>query len=552
MKLRSQNRTGAQILVGSLLKHSVDKVFCVPGESYLAVLDALYDHSHEISLINANHESGASNMAEAYGKLTGKPGIAFVTRGPGACHASIGVHISKQDSTPMILFIGQVESSSYGNESFQEIDYVSMFSKVAKWSHQISNADEIEEIVHKAFEVSNTGRKGPVVISLPEDMLSKKTSPKNLKVYKIKKPKIKKNKIAELKSLLDLSIKPIMILGGGNWTIESRFGIEKFSLQNHLPVVTSFRRQDLIDNRCENFIGTLGTSVSPKLLESFREADVILAVGSRLSDMTTNSYNLFDSSSNKVKLIHVYPDEKEINRVFPSELAIISDINEFVGQISNFSWFNNKKWDKWLSKLRNEYKQDLAISNKTLNSDFTSICRNLSENYFGSGEYIITLDAGNHTGWPQRFIKYHQNCLQIGSTCGSMGYSIPASISSALVYPQKKIISFVGDGGFLMSGLEISTAVNNNLNIMIILINNSSYGTIRMHQEKYYPKRVIGTDIKNPDFVSLARSMGSEAVKVKNKKEFLIAFNKFIKLKGVSLIEFITDPKDLSTRLKLD
>ena len=278
MKLRSQNRTGAQILVGSLLKHSVDKVFCVPGESYLAVLDALYDHSHEISLINANHETGASNMAEAYGKLTGKPGIAFVTRGPGACHASIGVHISKQDSTPMILFIGQVESSSYGNESFQEIDYVSMFSKVAKWSHQILNADEIEEIVHKAFEVSNTGRKGPVVISLPEDMLSKKTSSKNLEVYKIKKPKIIKNKIAELKSLLDLSIKPIMILGGGNWTIESRFGIEKFSLQNHLPVVTSFRRQDLIDNRCENFIGTLGTSVSPKLLESFREADVILAV----------------------------------------------------------------------------------------------------------------------------------------------------------------------------------------------------------------------------------------------------------------------------------
>ena len=551
MERKIQNRTGAQILVASLLNHFVDKIFCVPGESYLSVLDALYDYRNEISLINANHETGASNMAEAYGKLTGSPGIAFVTRGPGACHASIGVHISKQDSSPMILFIGQVESSLYGKESFQEIDYLSMFSKVAKWTYQISKVDEIEKITHKAFQVANTGRKGPVVISLPEDILSKKTSQKKLMIYKTKKPKLMTNKITKLKSLVARAKKPIMILGGGNWTTESRLGIEKFSLQNHLPVVTSFRRQDLIDNRCENFVGTLGTSVSPELLNSFKDADVILAVGARLSDMSTNGYNLFDSSLKKVDLIHVYPDSKEINRVFESKLSIQIDINEFVGLISNYSWFNGKKWDKWLSKLKKEYKEDFTGFNDNQNSDFRSICHNLSENYFHSGEYIITLDAGNHTGWPQRFLKYHQNCLQIGSTCGSMGYSIPASISSALVFPQKKIIAFVGDGGFLMSGLEISTAVNNNLNIIIILINNSSYGTIRMHQEKHFPKRVIGTDIKNPDFVSLASSMGAEAVKVTNAKEFFIAFNKFLTFKGVTLIELITDSKELSTRLRL-
>ena len=551
MERKIQNRTGAQILVASLLNHYVDKIFCVPGESYLSVLDALYDYRNEISLINANHETGASNMAEAYGKLTGSPGIAFVTRGPGACHASIGVHISKQDSSPMILFIGQVESSLYGKESFQEIDYLSMFSKVAKWTYQISNVDEIEKITHKAFQVANTGRKGPVVISLPEDILSKKTSQKKLMIYKTKKPKLMTNKITKLKSLVARAKKPIMILGGGNWTTESRLGIEKFSLQNHLPVVTSFRRQDLIDNRCENFVGTLGTSVSPELLNSFKDADVILAVGARLSDMSTNGYNLFDSSLKKVDLIHVYPDSKEINRVFESKLSIQIDINEFVGLISNYSWFNGKKWDKWLSKLKKEYKEDFTGFNDNQNSDFRSICHNLSENYFHSGEYIITLDAGNHTGWPQRFLKYHQNCLQIGSTCGSMGYSIPASISSALVFPQKKIIAFVGDGGFLMSGLEISTAVNNNLNIIIILINNSSYGTIRMHQERHFPKRVIGTDIKNPDFVSLASSMGAEAVKVTNAKEFFIAFNKFLTNKGVTLIELITNSKDLSTRLSL-
>ena len=551
MERKIQNRTGAQILVASLLNHYVDKIFCVPGESYLSVLDALYDCRNEISLINANHETGASNMAEAYGKLTGSPGIAFVTRGPGACHASIGVHISKQDSSPMILFIGQVESSLYGKESFQEIDYLNMFSKVAKWTYQISKVDEIEKITHKAFQVANTGRKGPVVISLPEDILSKKTSQKKLMIYKTKKPKLMTNKITKLKSLVARAKKPIMILGGGNWTTESRLGIEKFSLQNHLPVVTSFRRQDLIDNRCENFVGTLGTSVSPELLNSFKDADVILAVGARLSDMSTNGYNLFDSSLKKVDLIHVYPDSKEINRVFESKLSIQIDINEFVGLISNYSWFNGKKWDKWLSKLKKEYKEDFTGFNDNQNSDFRSICHNLSENYFHSGEYIITLDAGNHTGWPQRFLKYHQNCLQIGSTCGSMGYSIPASISSALVFPQKKIIAFVGDGGFLMSGLEISTAVNNNLNIIIILINNSSYGTIRMHQERHFPKRVIGTDIKNPDFVSLASSMGAEAVKVTNAKEFFIAFNKFLTFKGVTLIELITDSKELSTRLRL-
>tara|TARA_A100001011_G_C14312893_1_gene846512 strand:- start:1059 stop:2714 length:1656 start_codon:yes stop_codon:yes gene_type:complete len=551
LERKIQNSTGAQILVASLLNHYVDKIFCVPGESYLSVLDALYDYRNEISLINANHETGASNMAEAYGKLTGRPGIAFVTRGPGACHASIGVHISKQDSSPMILFIGQVESSLYGKESFQEIDYLSMFSKVAKWTYQISNVDEIEKITHKAFQVANTGRKGPVVISLPEDILSKKTSQKKLMIYKTKKPKLMTNKITKLKSLVARAKKPIMILGGGNWSTESRLGIEKFSLQNHLPVVTSFRRQDLIDNRCENFVGTLGTSVSPELLNSFKDADVILSVGARLSDMSTNGYNLFDSSLKKVDLIHVYPDSKEINRVFESKLSIQTDINEFVGLISNYSWFNGKKWDKWLSKLKKEYKEDFTGFNDNQNSDFRSICHNLSENYFHSGEYIITLDAGNHTGWPQRFLKYHQNCLQIGSTCGSMGYSIPASISSALVFPQKKIIAFVGDGGFLMSGLEISTAVNNNLNIIIILINNSSYGTIRMHQERHFPKRVIGTDIKNPDFVSLASSMGAEAVKVTNAKEFFIAFNKFLTFKGVTLIELITDSKDLSTRLRL-
>ena len=549
MKFKNHKKTGGQILIECLIKHSIDRVFCVPGESYLAALDAFYDFRKKIKLINAKHEATASNMAEAYGKLTGKPGVAFVTRGPGACHASIGVHIAKQDSTPMVLFVGQVATKMYGKESFQEIDYVSMFSKVAKKSFQISKVESIEKLIHKAFQISNSGRKGPVVIALPEDILVKTTMQKNLSVFDIKKAMVNKDQILKIKSLLELSKKPLIILGGTNWSENSKKNIKSFVKKNNLPVVTSFRRQDLIDNRCKNYVGTLGTSVSPKLLSAFKEADLILSIGSRLSDMSTNSFKLFNKSSEKTKLIQIYPNFKEIEKVFNAELYIETDINYFANKIFKFDWFNSEKWGNWLKRLRKEYIDDILIKEDYNNHSLATICSKI--NRYINDETIITLDAGNHTGWPQRYIQYSSKCMQIGSTCGSMGYSIPSAISSSFVFPKKKVISFVGDGGFLMSGIEISTAVQYGLNIIFIIINNSSYGTIRMHQEKYYPKRVVGTDLKNPDFVSFSKSMGANAKRVKKVDDFFLVFNRYLKSKKVSVIELITDIEYISSRLSL-
>ena len=488
-------------------------------------------------------------MAEAYGKLTGNPGIAFVTRGPGACHASVGIHISKQDSSPMILFVGQVSNSMYGKEAFQEIDYVSMFSNVAKKSFHISNVEDIEKVTHKAFQISKTDRKGPVVISLPEDILIKTTFQKKLKVHKIKEKKINDDKILKMKSLIENSKKPIIILGGSNWSENSKKNIEKFAKIYQLPVVTSFRRQDLINNRSKNFVGTLGTSVSPKLLDFFKESDLVLAIGTRLNDISTNGFDLFSKSQKQTKLIHIYPSHKEIKKVFKATLSIETSINNFSNNILNFDESNKKKFGNWLEKLRREYIDDITLKENFVHHKLAIICKKIN-NYINQ-DTVITLDAGNHTGWPQRFIQYNSKCIQIGSTCGSMGYSIPAAISSSFVYPKKKIISFVGDGGFLMSGLEISTAVENKLNIIFIIINNSSYGTIRMHQEKYYPKRVIGTNLKNPDFVSICNGMGANAKRVKNVEDFFHFFKKCFNSKKVSVIELITDIENISTRLLL-
>ena len=549
MAIQPVLKSGGQVLVECLIRQQVDKVFCVPGESYLAVLDGFFEQKDKIQLINTCHEAGASNMAEAYGKLTGNAGIAFVTRGPGACHASVGVHIAKQDSTPMVLFIGQVPSNVFGREAFQEIDYVTMFSKVSKWCEQIPSAENIEEYVMRAFEIALSGRQGPVVLSLPEDFLGEKIVSKELRPNAIIKNSVSEKELLRLKELLIQAEKPIILLGGSGWSKETRRGIKIFSDYNSIPVVTSFRRQDRVDNRFKNFVGTLGTSVSPKLSLAFMETDLVLAIGARLSDMTTNHYQLFGLEQPHTKIVHIYPEKSEINRVFPVELGVVANTSEAVTKLEKCLWFSQPKWNMWLERLRTEYLEDMKVVGTKSPVDLASICYGL--NYYLSKNSIITLDAGNHTGWPQRFIQFHENCLQIGTTCGSMGYSIPAAVAASLVFPNEQVISFVGDGGFLMSGLEISTAIQQDLNLVIIIVNNSSYGTIRMHQEFKYPKRVIGTNINNPDFVALARSMGAYAEKVTTTDEFFRVFERVIKVRQVSVIEVVVSKELISSRFDL-
>ena len=542
-------KSGGQVLVDCLIRNQVEKAFCVPGESYLAILDGFFEQKDKIQLINTCHEAATSNMAEAYGKLTGKPGIAFVTRGPGACHASVGVHIAQQDSTPMILFIGQVPSNVLGREAFQEIDYVTMFSKIAKWCGQIPNAESIEEHVTRAFEIALSGRQGPVVLALPEDILSDKVLHKDFERKGIPKSFLDKKELFRLKELLTQAEKPIIVLGGARWSKASRLGIQKFSEYNSIPVATSFRRQDRVDNRSRSFIGTLGTSVSPKLLQAFKESDLVLVIGARLGDMTTNHYQLFSSKNNRIKIVHLYPEEFEINRVFPVELGIVVDPSEAINQLEKCLWFDEPKWGPWLERLRKEYHEDVEVVEVKNPLDLASICSGLND--YLSENSIVTLDAGNHTGWPQRFIKFHENCLQIGTTCGSMGYSIPAGIVASLVFPDRQVISFVGDGGFLMSGLEISTAIRQGLSMVIIIINNSSYGTIRMHQEFKYPSRVIGTDIKTPDFVALVKSMGGYAKRVATTDEFFDVFKRALETRKVFVIEVVTPTESISSRFDL-
>lgn len=540
-------RSGGQILVDQLLRQGIDKVFCVPGESFLNVIDALYFRKEQIKLFNARHEAAASHMAEAYGKLQKKPGVAIVSRGPGACHASVGVHVAFQDSTPLILIVGQVPQKFIDRESFQEIDYKIMFQNISKKVFQIDTVDRIPEYFSQAFRLSISGKPGPVVISIPENILEDKAKVKNIKKIKPLKIMPDYSKLEIIKDKLNKSKRPILIVGGSDWTRDSRKNLLKFAINNSIPVVTGFRRQDIIENNSDVFVGSLGTSVSTKLLEKIRKSDLIIIFGSRLGEMTSNKYNLLEGI--KKYIIHVHADSTEIGRVFYSDLPLSCSISEGTILFKKIKIINKKEKILWLKNLKKEYIDDI-LPTKSKNDMNLSRVFNIISNHIKEDK-IITLDAGNHTGWPQRFISYGNNTKQLGSTCGCMGYSIPAAISASIQFPEKKVICVVGDGGFMMSGMEIMTAIQYKVGLIVIILNNNSFGTIRMHQEIKFPKRKFATDIENPDFVKLAKSMGAFSKKVTTTKDF---FN-FIKCNQLSnkvyVIEIVSDLEEITTRKKI-
>ncbi len=543
-------RTGGKILVDQLSIHGTEKIFCVPGESYLEILDALYDTRDKIKVFNARHEAGAANMAEAYGKLTGQPGIALVTRGPGACHASVGIHIAKQDSTPMILLIGQVSQKMINREAFQEIDYQSMFGKIAKWVVQIEATERIPEYISKAFRISCSGRPGPVVLALPENILTERTDAMDVpKFSKINSP-LGKNEAVEIKEMIQKSIKPLIIVGGSGWKRKSGLLLTKFAQEYHIPVSTSFRRQDIIDNTESIFAGSFGTSVSPTLIKRTQEADLLIVLGARLGEMTTAGFTTVSAPKPKQSIIHIYQDFDEIGSVFYPELGFVCSMAKMAKALLNLSLEKKLSWSSWCKELNGEYLEDLKPpqfkGKLDLGLIFQYLNKELQENV------IISLDAGNHTGWPQRFFQYSSTRRQLGSTCGSMGYSIPAAIAASLEFPEKLVIGCVGDGGFIMSGLELMTAIQHNARPIIIIFNNFSYGTIRMHQERDHPKRKIATDLVNPNFVELALSMGAHAERVEKTEEFSYAFSRCLKAKKVSVLELITDQDQITTRDRLE
>jgi acetolactate synthase-1/2/3 large subunit len=542
-------RTGAQILVDQLLIHGVDTAYCVPGESYLAVLDAFYDTREQIRLIVCRQEGGAAYMAEAYGKLTGRPGICFVTRGPGATNASVGVHTAYQDSTPMILFIGQVARPFLGRGAFQELDFGRMYGQMAKWVVQIDDPARIPELTARAFTLATSGRPGPVVIVLPEDMLREAAAAVDAAPYKTVQASPGASEMARLRELLAPARRPLMLLGGSTWTAQAIGDIVAFAEANRLATASTFRRQDRIDNLHPCYAGDLAIGPSPKLAERVREADLILAVGSRLGEIVSSGYTLFDVPRPKQTFVHIYMGVEELGRVYQAELPINAGMPQFAAAARALRPVDSSAWAAETEAAHSEYLEySLPVSNPGM-LHLAEIVANLRDQL--PRDTIVANGGGNFAGWVHRFWRYREFGTQLGPTSGSMGYGVPAGVAAALAHPERTVLSFSGDGCFLMNGQEIATAIQYGAAPIFFVVNNGMYGTIRMHQEREYPGRVSGTALTNPDFAALARAYGLHGETCERTAEFAPAFARARKAGRAALIELRLDPEAISTRTTL-
>lgn len=540
-------RTAGKVLVDQLLVHGADMAFCVPGESYLEVLDALHDVPDRLTLINARHEAGAANMAEAYGKLTGRPGICMVTRGPGACHASIGVHIAQQDSTPMILLIGQVGRSMTDREAFQEVDYRAMFGGLAKWVAQIDTPERVPEYIARAFRVATSGRPGPVVLSLPEDMLTTTVTVPDTRPYTATQAGLVPGALEQIMAALETAERPLLLLGGSGWTDQAAIDIRRFAEANKLPVTTSFRRQDAIDNRSDSYVGEFGTATPAALRKRLNEADVVLVLGARLGEMTSNGYENLVPPELPQRLIHIHPDADEIGRVYGPHLGFAGNIPDTAAALAGLSLARQNVWGDWAGRLRQEYLADTAMPTDggwalDMGQAFCALRDDLPD------DVIITLDAGNHTGWAQRFLRFGRPGRELGSTCGAMGYSVPTAVAASLVHPERLVLAMVGDGGFMMSGQELATAVQYGAKPVVLVFNNGIYGTIRMHQEREHPHRLSGTTLGGQDFVRMAEGYGCYAERVTRTADFAPALARARASGRAAVLELVTDPEQISSR----
>jgi acetolactate synthase-1/2/3 large subunit len=542
-------RSGGQILVDQLVIHGADMAFCVPGESYLEVLDALHDAAPRLRLINARHEAGAANMAEAYGKLTGRPGICLVTRGPGACHASVGVHTAFQDSSPMILLVGQVGRDMMDREAFQEIDYRQMFGPVAKWAAQIDSAARIPEYMARAFHVAMSGRPGPVVLALPEDMLTEQVAVADAEPAAMAAPNASPADLPALRRLLERAERPLLLIGGPNWTDEASRQIVAFAEANNIPASCSFRRQDAFDNRSRVYAGDLGTSGPPALIKRAREADLLLVVGARLGEMTTQGYTIMNSPEPRQTLVHVHADADELGRVYRPTLAIQATSASLAAALAGMKPVDGKRWAAWTEKARADYLATLEPTPYNGELDVGRALANLRDTL--PEDAIVVVEAGNHSGWPQRYLNYGRPGRQLGPTSGAMGYSVPAAVAAKLVHPERLVLCFVGDGGFMMCGTEMSTAAQYGANVICLVANNRMYGTIRMHQERDHPTRVVGTELVNPDFAELGRVLGCHGELVTRTDELAPALERAIKANKPAIIEMRTDPNLVTTRMTI-
>jgi acetolactate synthase-1/2/3 large subunit len=544
-------KSGGQILVDALLRNAVDTVYCVPGESYLPVLDALHG-KNGIRTIVTRHEGAASNMADAYGKLTGRPGIAFVTRGPGATHAANGVHTAKQDSTPMILFVGQVATSASEREGFQEVDYRRVFGGLAKWATEIDSIDRIPEVVSHAFAVALSGRKGPVVIALPEDILAGLAEVQEVPAVRVSEAAPDETAIPELEQILASAKKPLVIVGGTGWTEAAQRELKSFVQAFNLPVAASFRRQDVLDNRDAHYIGQLGLGVAPALAETVRQADVLIVLGSRLSEVSSGGYKLIASPRPVQRMVHVHADPMELGRVYQAELPINAAVGPMVRRLAALAAPAACAWTDWTEKTRADYvKHSTPVARAQGQSgvELSSVVSYLNQTL--PEDAIITNGAGNYTVWVHRFFQYKQLATELAPTNGAMGYGLPAAIAAKLAYPERTVVCFAGDGCFMMYAQELATAMQFHAPIIILLVNNGMLGTIRMHQEREYPGRISATHLANPDFVALARSFGAYAECIEDEAQFPAVFARAVASGKAAVIELRTDPLQITPQQRL-
>ena len=544
-----KQRSGGQILVDQLKIHGADLAFCVPGESYLPVLDALYQHRDTIKLVTCRHESGAANMAEAYGKLTGKPGICLVTRGPGATNASIGVHTAFQDSTPMILFIGQVGNDFVEREAFQEIDYRRMFGQLAKWVAQIDRADRVPEFIARAYQVATSGRMGPVVLALPEDMLSTMTDAADARAWQRVGTSPDPQALVRLSGLLQSAERPFVIAGGSGWNVQACADLKHFVEQQQLPIGCAFRFQDLFDNAHPHYAGDVGIGINPKLAARIKAADLIIALGSRLGEMTTSGYGLITAPIPQQRLVHIHASAEELGRVYQADLMINATMPEMARALVAMPRVTRAGIEINVQDARTDYEswqQRKETPGKVQMWDVMQHFESVLPQ-----DAILTNGAGNYATWVHRFHRYRSFRTQLAPTSGAMGYGVPAAIAAKALYPNRTVIAFAGDGCFLMTGQELATAVQYQLNVIFIVVNNNMYGTIRMHQEREFPGHVHGTALVNPDFAAYAKAFGAHGEIVEETSAFAAAFDRALQAGKPALIEIRIDPEAISPNTTL-
>jgi acetolactate synthase I/II/III large subunit len=542
-----QLRTGGQIVLDQLAANGIDAAFCVPGESFLALLDALYDAPTR--LITCRHEASAANMAVAYGKLTGRPGVCLVTRGPGATQASVGVHTAAQDSAPLLLLVGQVSRAVRGREAFQELDVPAVFGPMAKWAAEAGDPARLPELLSRAVRVATSGRPGPVVLALPEDVLAGSARVADGRPVRPVAPGAVPADLARLRELLGGARRPLVVAGGPGWTEAAAADLRGVAEASRLPVAVSFRSQDVLDNRSPSYVGDLGISPNPALAERVRAADLVVAVGPRLGEITTSGYRLLEAPLPHQRLVHVHPGLAELGRLYQPELAINAAVAPFLAAWRSVPPVRGDAWAAWTEAARTNYLAWVrpwpAPGRVDLGQAIVAMRERLGD------DAIVASGAGNYSAWVHRFFQFRRHGTQLAPKSGAMGFGLPAALAAKVVHPDRAVVAVAGDGDFLMCGQELATAVQHGLDVVVLVVNNGRYGTIRMHQERSYPGRVIATDLDNPDFPALAEAYGAAGEAVTDTAAFPDAFERALAAGRPALLDLHVDPEAIAPGLSL-